>query len=288
MADTEAVHTDTHAHLGHVRDRIGQQGLEAMLQSFRKAQVPAPQPATHKSPGNAGPGAAAPFIVDIGTEPGDLASRIETFGSEGFVRFTAGLWPGSRSFDDSQRALRLLERDLDSGRCCALGECGLDYHHMEAPKKLQIRLFEAQARIAADRSLPLIVHTRDAFEDTCNVVKDIAGTVPVIIHCFGYGPDEATRLLEAGCLISFAGNITYKKAEALVEALKIVPLERLLVETDSPYMNPMPQRGRPSTPLDIARTVEFAAAVRREPVAALAEHLEKNALRIFGSAVLKP
>lgn len=287
MAGAEAIFTDTHAHLGHVRERIGQQGLEAVFRAFRRAQATAPQPATQQPPGNAGPEAAAAFIVDIGTEPGDLSWRIEAFGGEGFVRFTVGLWPGKRSFGDIGEALRLLERDLDSGNCCALGECGLDYHHMEAPKDVQIRLFEAQARIAADRGLPLIVHTRDAFEDTIEVVGSLARTIPVIIHCFGYGPDQAAHLLEAGCHISFAGNITYRKAEVLVEALKIVPIERLLVETDSPYMNPMPQRGRPSTPLDIARTVEFAAAVRMEPVAVLAEHLEKNALRIFGSAVLK-
>jgi TatD DNase family protein len=275
MPDPAAVFTDTHAHLGHVRERAGLEGLEAVLRAYRGAPVSAP--------GSPEAETGAPFIVDIGTEPGDLAWRVRDFGGEGFVRFTVGLWPGKRSLEDAGRALRLLVQDLDSGRCCALGECGLDYHHMEASRDEQIRFFEAQVRLAVDRGLPLIVHTRDAFEDTRMVVEGVAGTIPVIIHCFGYGPEQAERFLAAGCHVSFAGNITYRKAEALVEALRAVPAERLLLETDSPYMNPVPRRGRPSTPLDISRTLEFAAASRAVPVGTLADQLAKNAVRIFGN-----
>lgn len=280
MPETDAVFTDTHAHLGHVRERAGPEGLEAVFRAFRRAPA--------HGPGSPEAECGAPFIVDIGTEPGDLAWRVRDFGGEDFVRFTVGLWPGKRSLEDPGQALRLLVKDLDTGLCCALGECGLDYHHMEASRVAQIGLFEAQARLAADRGLPLVVHSRDAFDDTLKVVDGIADRIPVIIHCFGYGPEEAGRFLAAGCHVSFAGNITYRKAEALAEALRTVPAERILLETDSPYMNPAPRRGNPATPLDISRTLEFAAAARAVPATVLAAQYMKNAVRIFGNPVLRP
>jgi TatD DNase family protein len=104
----------------------------------------------------------------------------------------------------------------------------------------------------------------------------------VVIHCFGYGPEEARAFLELGCWISFAGNLTYKGSEALRAALALVPDERLLLETDAPYMNPMPKRGKPSSPADIARTYALAAELRGVAVEDLAETVSRNAHRLFG------
>ena len=152
---------------------------------------------------------------------------------------------------------------------------------MEAPRSEQIDLFTAQASMAADRHLPLIVHSRDAFEDTFTVVAGVASRIPVIIHCFGYGEEEARKFLELGCFLSFAGNLTYKKAEGLQRALAAAPQGSLLMETDSPYMNPMPNRGKASTSLDIARTIEVAARLKNMGVAELSSALQANAVRIF-------
>jgi len=223
----------------------------------------------------------APFILDIGTDPGDLGLRLRTWGSLPFVRFSAGLWPGRAALDSPQIALAALKADLDAGNCSALGECGLDYHHMEAAEKTQMALFQAQAEMAAERGMSLVVHSREAYADSLAIVSEVTSSIPVIIHCFGYGPREAEGFLDAGCCLSFAGNLCYRSAEALREALALTPLERLLLETDAPFMNPPPLRGKPSTPLDLLRTLQEAARIRGDDAEDLAGRCGMNAQRLF-------
>jgi TatD DNase family protein len=143
-------------------------------------------------------------------------------------------------------------------------------------------LFRAQAVLAKTLRLPLIVHSREAFGDTLGLVKDFAGSIDIVIHCFGYGAREARAFLDLGCSLSFAGNISYKKSDDLREALARTPLDMLLLETDSPYMNPMPMRGKPSTPMDLGRTIALASELIRIDVEELALLVHRNALRIFG------
>ena len=238
-------------------------------------------------------------ILDIGVEGGDLARRKSTIAEAMHmmretrpgrlsldalpIQWAAGIWPGREAFAAPQRALEALDRDLASG-ADALGECGLDYHHMDAPAKAQIALFSAQAERAQTLGLPLIVHSRDAYADTLRVVATVAAWIPVVIHCFGYGPSEVEAFLAAGCYISFAGNITYKKSEPPRAALALVPPDRLLLETDSPYMNPMPRRGLPSNPLDIGRTYEFVASLLQMETVALRDRVSKNLDTVLGVA----
>jgi len=265
--------TDTHAHLDHVGQRLGMPSLEGVLKVYQDSWDAAGK-------GEAGVRTRA-FIVDIGTRPGDLSARLERFGAYPFLRFSAGLWPGNDSFADPHSSLALLEEDLARPECSALGECGLDYYHMEAEREKQISLFEAQATLAEDRGLPLIVHSRQAFEDTFGVVSALAGRSPVIIHCFGYGPGEAEAFLRAGCLLSFAGNISYKGGGPLLESLMLAGAERILLETDAPYMNPVPNKGKASTPLDIERTLHAAARALGLDAAVLEEKLQRRAQAIF-------
>ena len=256
------VYTDSHAHLGHVAERLGEAALERVLDAYTAS----------------GEGA---FILDIGTDPGDLGRRRVHLRNWPFIRFSAGLWPGKAALENPAASLEALEADLATGSCSALGECGLDYHHMEAEPSVQRALFEAQALMAVEAGLTLVVHSRDAFLDTLSVVDEVAGAVPIVIHCFGYGLSEAERFLAAGCYLSFAGNSTYKNAYPLRDALALVPLDRILFETDAPYMNPMPSRGKPSTSLDIGRTIEAAAVLRGMEASVLATAAGENALRIF-------
>lgn len=265
--------TDTHAHLDHVGQRLGILALESVLKVYQDSW---------DALGEGEPGERKrAFIVDIGTRPGDLSSRLKRFGAYPFLRFSAGLWPGNDSFADPRSSLALLKEDLARPECCALGECGLDYYHMEADRKKQISLFEAQAVLAENHGLPLIVHTRQAFEDTLGVVAALAGRIPVIIHCFSYGPCEAEAFLAAGCLLSFAGNLSYKGGGQLVESLAFAGAERILLETDAPYMNPMPLRGKASTPLDIERTLHVAARTLGLDAPVLKEKLQRKARAIF-------
>lgn len=262
--------TDSHAHLEHACERVGEEEISRLLRSYELL--------------GSGPTGREmlPFILDIGTKAGDLARRKERFGTRPCLHFSAGLWPGKAALDDIGAAMSALAKDAADPSCAAVGECGLDYFHMDAEPERQIELFEAQAALARERRLPLIVHSREAFEDTLKVVKEFAGSLEIVIHCFGYGAREAQAFLDLGCSISFAGNISYKKSEGLREALGIVPLDRLLLETDSPYMNPMPLRGRPSTPADIGRTISLASGLLGKDAEELALLVHRNAFRIFG------
>ena len=277
-AAPQAPLTDCHAHLGHVEARLGAAALQQVLSAYEAAWGAA-APAERRG--------KCPFILDVGTEPGDLDARVGRFGAYPFIRFSAGIWPGKTALERPGEALLALEKDAASARCSALGECGLDYHHMEAPPARQIALFEAQVEVAERFGLPLIVHSRDAFADTYSVVSGAGAKVPVVIHCFGYGEAEAEKFLELGCMLSFAGNITYKNSEPLRRALAVVPSERLLIETDAPYMNPMPLRGKPATPLDIVRTIETAAAAKNTTIRELSPILHANAVRIFSGTSIR-
>jgi len=272
--------TDSHAHLSLVREELGDEGLASVLAAYSEAWS-----ACDKE------GRPGPLVLDPGVEPGDLASRLELLGKEGvlppFLRLAAGIWPSAESLASPGTSLAALEASIGAAhargfRVAAVGEGGLDYHHMDGSKAAQAELFEGQIALAASLRLPLIVHTRDAAADTFGLLASARTTSPVIIHCFSYGLEEARSFLDLGCWISFAGNLTYKGSAALREACAFVGRDRLLLETDSPYMNPMPRRGKAATPLDVERTYRLAAELRGEAVEALAETVSRNARSLFG------
>jgi TatD DNase family protein len=281
--------TDSHAHLPSVAEELGAETLRAILEGYAEAGAAA-----------AREGRTGPLLLDPGTEPGDLSGRIallEPAITSGFLRLAAGVWPSAENLASPARSLAALAAAIGDAslggpgravRVAAIGEGGLDYHHMEGSKAAQSELFSGQLDLASRLGLPMIVHSRDAAADTLALVAaarpDPASLrdAPVLIHCFGYGPEEARAFLDAGCWISFAGNLTYKGSEALRAALALVPEGRLLLETDSPYMNPLPRRGRPSSPADIERTYVAAAEIRGVAVEALAERLSVNARKLFG------
>ena len=264
--------TDSHAHLGKAAREGGQGAMAGILAAY------ASDPSS--------------ILLDIGTGSEDLGPRIADLrrlaGAElpGGLRFSAGLWPGRPSLDRPEAALSELVASIEAAaregvRVAAIGEGGFDFHHMEADPPTQALLFSLQCGLALRLGLPLLVHSREAFAETLAAIGSLARELPVIIHCFGYGTHEARAFLDAGCHLSFAGNLTYKKSEALREALALVPDDRLLLETDAPYMNPEPGRGKPSTPLDISRTYAVAAALRGTTVEGLASLISANALRLF-------
>jgi TatD DNase family protein len=199
----------------------------------------------------------------------------------------AGVWPSAEALARPADALAALEASAAEAEAlgspvAAIGEGGLDYHHMNGERDAQIELFSGQIALAARMRLPLIVHSRDAFADTLAALSGARLSTPVIIHCFGYGPDEARAFLDLGCHLSFAGNLTYKKADALRAACALAPADRILVETDSPYMCPEPRRGRPCTPLDVGRTYAAAAAIRGVAAGELAGTVSANLAELLG------
>lgn len=276
--------TDSHAHLSFVAEELGIEALKALLASYAEAQGVA-----------AAEGRARPMLLDPGTEPDDLAARsalLEPWAASGFLRLAAGVWPSPENLASPETSLATLESAIARAaaggtRVAAVGEGGLDYHYaegLEGPLKgAQGELFESQLALASRLGLPMIVHSREAASDTIAILRSREGSSPVLIHCFGYGPGEARALLDLGCFISFAGNLTYKKSDALCETCALVPDDRLLLETDSPYMNPMPRRGKPASPADVERTYAFAARLRGVRIEALAETVSTNAHALFDS-----
>jgi len=167
---------------------------------------------------------------------------------------------------------------LGSRRAVAVGEAGLDYHYGAETKDAQRRLFEAQLGLAHELGLPVVVHTRSANADTESILRSHEGTV--VMHCFSE-PGLLAAGLERGWYFSFAGNVTYPKAAELREAAAAVPVDRILAETDSPYLSPQPLRGRPNEPAHVVHTVAALAAARGEDAGELAARIDANASAAF-------
>jgi TatD DNase family protein len=167
---------------------------------------------------------------------------------------------------------------LGHPRVVALGECGLDYYRDYAPRDRQLLLFERQLELAEELGKPVVIHTRAASADTAAALEPFGGTV--VLHCFS-APELLPVALDRGYYVSFAGNLTYPNAEELREAARAVPADRLLVETDSPYLSPQPRRGRPNEPANVVHTAAALAHARHEDPAELEGQLDANAAAAF-------
>lgn len=174
-----------------------------------------------------------------------------------------------------------IERAAADPRARAIGETGLDYYRDRAPREDQRRAFEAQIDLAARTGLPLVIHTREAEEDTFAMLRERAGELTVVLHCFS-APSRLEECVERGYYCSFAGNVTYPKAEALQAAARELPEELLLVETDAPYLAPQPVRGKPNEPANVVHTARFVGELRGMEYEALERVVERNAARLFG------
>ena len=181
-------------------------------------------------------------------------------------------------FDDAD--LDELRALAEHPRCVAIGETGLDYYRDYAPRADQERAFAAQIELARETGKPLVIHTRAANEDTIDMLRAQAGGLDVILHCFSM-PDELDACVEQGWWISFAGNVTYPKASDLAAASARVPAERLLVETDAPYLTPQVVRKERNQPAFVAHTARFVAQQRGLEYDELEQLVERNAAALF-------
>lgn len=218
--------------------------------------------------------------IDIGIEPGDTELRAEKVGNFPEIRLASGIYPGfaeqMKQGKSLHAALSLLEDDIKRFKAVALGEIGLDYHWEYGTRALQKELLAAQIVLANRLSLPIIIHSRDAEEDTVTMLSAVPAEGAGIIHCFSGDKAHAGKLLDLGYCISFAGNVTYKKNRALQEAMAYVPKERLLLETDSPYLAPVPKRGRVNTPDNMSHIYRFCSAYRKVKLEELTERVLHN------------
>ncbi|MDX6666623.1 MAG: TatD DNase family protein [Solirubrobacteraceae bacterium] len=219
-------------------------------------------------------------IVTVGTD--GASCRAALAAAEAFPQVYAaiGRHPhNATGFDDADLAELLALAAHE--RCVAIGETGLDYYRDLAPRPDQARAFAAHIGLARETDKPLVIHTRAADDDTLATLTAQARGVRVILHCFSM-PARLRECVDEGWWISFAGNVTYPKAPELAEAAAQVPAERLLVETDAPYLSPQPVRGRANEPANVVHTARFVAEQRGVSYDELEATVESNAAEVFG------
>jgi TatD DNase family protein len=243
---------DTHAHLDACADRPS-----ALIRRARSAGVDR--------------------IITVGTGIESCRTAIELAQLHEEVYAALGIDPHQAGEPEAGRVDELREL-LEDDKSVAVGETGLDYFRDGAPRDRQRRLFEAQLELATDLGKPVVIHTRDADSDTADVLAGFEGTV--VMHCFS-SPGLLKTVVERGYYVSFAGNVTYPKANDLRAAAAQVPSERILAETDSPYLAPQARRGRPNEPANVALTVAELAKARGDDVDDLAARIEANAAAAF-------
>jgi TatD DNase family protein len=182
----------------------------------------------------------------------------------------------------TDEALDELEALASDPKVVAIGEIGLDYFRDLSPRDVQQKAFRRQLALARRLGAPVVIHMRDAHDDVFGILEDAGPPERLVFHCFSGGPADAARGLELGGYVSFAGNISYKNAQDLRDACAVVPLDRLLVETDAPYLAPVPHRGKPNEPAFVPVVGAAVAAATGVPVEEIASATSANATSIFG------
>jgi TatD DNase family protein len=219
-------------------------------------------------------------VVVIGTDAqtsrealaiSELQDSVEIFA-------TVGLHPHD-ALDDIAPTLELARSGHP--RLVGIGECGLDYYYEHSPRAAQRQAFATQIQLAHELDLALVIHARDAFDDLFDVLGSEGVPPRTVIHCFTGTPEDAEGCLSLGCDISISGVVTFKNAELLREAARLVPLERLHVETDSPFLAPVPHRGTTNEPAFVSVVGEFVAQLRGESVDTVREATARNTARLF-------
>jgi TatD DNase family protein len=202
------------------------------------------------------------------------------------VRVAVGIHPHQAgSFDGTGDPVGLVRECVAATGACAIGEIGLDYHYDFSPRDVQQRVFAGQVALARELRLPVVIHTREATEDTFGILRERGGgEIGGVFHCFTGDVPMAEAALDLGFHISLAGIVTFPKAAGLREVARMVPADRLLAETDAPYLAPVPHRGTRNEPAHVVRVLETLAEVRRQPVEELAAQITRNFEGLFVAA----
>jgi len=246
---------DSHCHLD---DRRFDADREAVIERARAA------------------GISLMLAVGTGEGPPDLEAGVRLAETHEGVYATVGVHPHDARRTNEQ-TWHQMERLLAHPKVVAVGEIGLDYYYDNSPRSVQQEVFRTQLRLARAAGKPVVIHTRNAWEDTWRLIEKHWGPeAGGIMHCFSGGPEEAARALELGFHLAFGGVVTYPKAERVRAAALATPLDRLLLETDAPYLAPQPYRGKRNEPAWLAEIARRLAELRKEPLEQLAAATTEN------------
>ncbi len=221
-------------------------------------------------------GAGVTRLVSVGTDLAQSIAAIEVADRHAGVWATAGVHP-----HDASGGIEGIEALLSHPRVVGVGECGLDYHYEHSPRDAQREVFAAQIALAHRHELALVIHTREAWDDTFALLESETMPERTVFHCFTGGPAEARRALDMGAMLSFSGIVTFKGAADVREAAALCPLDRFTVETDAPYLAPVPHRGRTNTPAWVPLVGEAVAGAMGVAVQVVEEASTANAARLF-------
>ena len=219
-------------------------------------------------------------IVTIASNTGDSRRALELARSHEALWCTAGVHPHDAGSGANGAEMAALRATASHPRCVAVGETGLDYFHDNAPRTAQRVSFERHVELAGELDMPLVVHSRGAERDVAGVVRECAGRVGGVLHCFG-GPRELLdEAMDAGWYVSFTGIASFPRFDE--EVVRAVPRDRYMIETDAPYLAPVPKRGRRNEPSFVVHVAEAVARIRGEPVEQVARDSWINGARFFG------
>lgn len=246
---------DTHAHYD---DEAFQDDLEGLLSAFPEGGISG--------------------VVSCGVNEESSKKNIELAHKYGFIYAAVG-YHGLNTEDLTDNYLEAIKTLAQDEKVVAIGEIGLDYHYEKETKDLQIKIFREQIKLANELNLPVIIHDREAHEDALNILKELKPKG--VLHCFTGSVETAREILKLGMYIGLGGAVTFKNAIKPVEVAKIVPEDRLVLETDAPYMSPVPFRGKRCTSLLIPYTAQKIADVRSTDVQALLDTTDRNARDLF-------
>ena len=224
-------------------------------------------------------------ILNAGNNIGEIAEQIELSEKYPFIYTAVGVHPHNASEYENIKAEDFIKQS-EHKKIVAIGECGLDYYYDYSPKDVQIKVFQEQIKAAQESGLPLIIHTRDADEDTMEILDKMYTQKPFTgeLHCFSSGKKLAEYALSIGLYLSASGIITFNKSADLRDIFSEIPLERLLIETDSPFLAPVPMRGRRNEPAFVLHTAEKLAQLRGLSLDKIAEITSDNFFRLFRKA----
>lgn len=222
------------------------------------------------------------LTIGNGTGPDDMGCGIPLTENYNWIYTSVGIHPHDASKAE-ERHFGLMEKLSMQKGVVAIGEAGLDYYYDNSPRNVQREVFRRQLKLANRISLPIIIHARDADDDTVNILRDEAPLCGVL-HCFTGGDKLVDCALDLGLKISFSGIVTFKGSETLREIVKRVPRESILCETDAPYLAPVPHRGKRNEPAYVAETALTLAEIRGVPVEVLETDIQRNFLELFGVA----
>lgn len=218
-------------------------------------------------------------FVTISDEIADIEPCRQIAEQYASISFTAGVHPHhASSFQDSDIAV--ITEALLHPKCVAVGEIGLDYHYMRSPKDTQQRVFEKQLHLAKEQNLPAVVHCRDAVEDLWTIVSHVK-PAKMVIHCCTEKWTDVERFVQAGYFLSFTGIATYPKSDDIRETIKECPIEQIMIETDAPFLAPVPHRGKRNEPAFVKEVLDLVSTLKQMSVEEVDRILTRNTMQFF-------